>query len=82
MHSEEIPVSPYNYWLLLFIWNGVTYADIFLPFGLCTAPFLFSMFVEGLHWIPDYLFDQVLARCLDDFLLAGSVPSREPGLFD
>ena len=45
--------------------------DIFLLFGLQTAPFLFNMFAEGLHWIPEYLFNQSLVHYLDDFLLVG-----------
>ncbi len=68
---RKIPVSPYDYWLLLFTWDGVTYADIFLPFGLCTAPFLFNMFAEGLHWILEYMYNQSLVHYLDDFLLVG-----------
>jgi hypothetical protein len=68
---RKIPVSPYDYWLLLFTWDGVTYVDIFLPFGLRTAPFLFNMFAEGLHWILEYLFNQSLVHYLDDFLLVG-----------
>ena len=68
---RKIPVSPYDYWLLLFIWNGIIYTDIFLPFGLRTAPFLFNMFAEGLHWILEYLFKQSLVHYLDDFLLVG-----------
>jgi hypothetical protein len=68
---RKIPVSPYDYWLLLFIWDGVTYVDIFLPFGQRTAPFLFNLFAEGLHWILDYIYSQSLVHYLDDFLLVG-----------
>jgi hypothetical protein len=68
---RKIPVSPYDYWLLLFIWDGISYVDNFLPFGLRTAPFLFNMFAEGLHWILEYLYNQSLVHYLDDFLLVG-----------
>jgi hypothetical protein len=44
---------------------------VFLPFGLHTAPFLFNMFAEGLHWILELLYNQALVHYLDDFLLVG-----------
>jgi hypothetical protein len=75
---RKIPVSPYDYWLLLFIWDGIIYVDIFLPFRLRTAPFLFNMFAEGLHWILEYLFNQSLVYYLDDFLIIGG---EEQSLF-
>jgi len=46
---RNIPVSPFDYWLLLFEWLGKFYVDVALPFGLSTAPFLFNLFAEGLH---------------------------------
>ena len=68
---RRIPVSPYDYWLLIFEWEGEYFVDIFLPFGLATAPCLFNLFAEGLHWILEYVFSQSLVHYLDDFLLFG-----------
>ena len=65
---RTIPVSPYDYWLLLFEWNNTLYVDIFLPFGLRTSPFLFNMFAEGFHWIMEHVFYRHLIHYLDDFL--------------
>src|SRR5205814_10068877 len=48
---RKIPVSPLDYFLLLFKWNNQTYIDRFLPFGMATSPFIFNMFAEALHWI-------------------------------
>ena len=64
-----IPLSPFDYWLFLFEWEGKLYVDIFLPFGLRTSPFIFNLFSEGLHWILKWLFDRQLIHYLDDFLL-------------
>jgi hypothetical protein len=64
-----IPVSPLDHWLFLFEWQGKLYVDIFLPFGLRTAPFLFNLFGEGLHWILERVFSRDLVHYLDDFLL-------------
>ena len=35
---RHIPVSPHDYWLLIFEWNGKFYVNMFLSFGLRTAP--------------------------------------------
>src|SRR5579859_4221235 len=66
---RKIPVSPLDHWLFLFEWNGILYIDLFLPFGLRTAPLLFNLFAEGLHWILDWICGRDLVHYLDDFLL-------------
>jgi len=66
-----IPISPLDHWLFLFEWKGSIYVDLFLPFGLRTAPFLFNLFGEGLHWILEWVFQRDLTHYLDDFLLIG-----------
>lgn len=64
-----IPVAPHHRYLLGFTWQGKQYHENCLPFGLRTAPFLFNLFVEGLHWIlQSYLRWQYLAHYLDDFI--------------
>ena len=63
-----IPVSPFDYWLFIFEWDGKLYIDLFLPFGLRTAPFIFNLFSEGLHWISEWVFTRDLVHYLDDFL--------------
>ena len=68
---RKIPVSPFDLWLLMFEWLGVIYADLFLPFGLVTSPFLFNMFAEALHWILKFRYKQDVVHYLDDFLLIG-----------
>ena len=75
---RKIPVSPYDLWLLFFEWLGVIYADLVLPFGLATSPFLFNMFAEALHWILHFRYGQDLVHYLDDFLLIGG---KNPSLF-
>jgi hypothetical protein len=45
-----------------------------LPFGLCTAPFLFNIFGEALHWIFEHVYGQSLVHYLDDFLFIGGEP--------
>src|SRR5437773_2779265 len=57
-----IPVSPFDYWLFIFEWDGKLYIDLFLPFGLRTAPFIFNLFSEGLHWISEWVFSRDLVQ--------------------
>ena len=68
---RKIRVSPYDYWLLIFEWDGQFYIDLALAFGMSTSPFIFNLFSEGLHWIIENKYNQSVARYLDDFLLVG-----------
>jgi len=64
---RTIPISPLDYWLFLFEWDGTLYVDIFLPFGLRTSPFIYNLFAEGFHWIMEHVFSRRLVHYLDDF---------------
>src|SRR5213075_373000 len=75
---RAIPLSPLDYWLFYFEWNGALYVDIFLPFGLRTSPFLFNLFAEGFHWIMEHVFSRSLIHYLDDFLF---VNEPDPDFF-
>lgn len=46
---RHIPISQLDHWLLIFEWEGQFYVDMFLPFGLRTAPRIFNLFSEALH---------------------------------
>ena len=48
---RHIPISPMDTPLLGFQWEGIFYAERFLPFGLRTAPYLFNLFTEVFPWI-------------------------------
>ena len=65
---RHISVSPLDHWLLIFEWNGKFYVDMFLPFGLRTAPRIFNLFAEALHWIFEELLKWRVTHYLDDFL--------------
>src|SRR5438046_5650207 len=42
--------------------------DMFLPFGLHTAPRIFNLFAEALHWVFETLHEWNVTHYLDDFL--------------
>jgi hypothetical protein len=65
---RHIPINPCDYWLLIFKWDGKYYVDMFLPFGLRTAPRIFNLFAEALHWVFDTLYEWNCTHYLDDFL--------------
>jgi len=63
-----IPVCMEDQWLLIFEWEGKYYQEMFLPFGLRTAPFLFNLFGEVFQWILQHIYTWTVKRYLDDFL--------------
>jgi hypothetical protein len=65
---RHIPINPCDYWLLLFEWNTQYFVDMFLPFGLRTAPRIFNLFAEALHWVFETLYEWNVTHYLDDFL--------------
>jgi hypothetical protein len=53
------------------MWNDHYYNENCLPFGLSTAPILFNLFAEALHWIlQSYLYLQFVLHYLNDFIFA------------
>lgn len=66
-----VPVHADDHPLLAIRWGGETYIDTALPFGLRSAPKIFSALADALAWI---LKDRGVAwqlHYLDDFLFAG-----------
>ena len=71
-----VPIAEGNQHLLAFRWNDSTYVECCLPFGLATAPFLFSLFAEALHWILQCLLPVFyINHYLDDFIAITRSPS-------
>ncbi|KAG2005332.1 hypothetical protein GB937_008875 [Aspergillus fischeri] len=80
-----VPVAEDNQHLLAFQWNDSTYVECCLPFGLATAPFLFNLFAEALHWILQCLLPVFyINHYLDDFIAVTHSPSMSnpAGAFD
>jgi hypothetical protein len=66
---RTIPVAHGQRWLLGLQWEGQYYHETCLPFGLATAPYLFNLFAEGLHWILQaYHGWEELVHYLDDLI--------------
>ena len=65
---RNVPIHPQDRPLLGMEWEGKLYIDTVLPFGLRSAPKVFSALADSLEWI---LIHQGITHCihyLDDFL--------------
>lgn len=66
---RNIPLAVHVQWLFGFCWEGKYYTECCLPFGLSTAPFIFNLFAEAVHWmLQSWLNWEFVARYLDDFI--------------
>src|SRR5882672_357374 len=65
---RHIPVRSTDWNLLGFHWMGKYYYPIVLMFGGKSAPYIFNMFVEALHWIIQRRIPGSLRHYLDNFL--------------
>ena len=66
-----VPVHPSDRPLLGMQWKGGLYIDASLPFGLCSAPKIFSALADGLIWMVHNQGFRHALHYLDDFLLMG-----------
>ena len=66
-----IPIHPDDWDLLRIHWNNQYYVNLYLPFGLRSAPFLFNQLSDALEWVlkHNYGLKHVL-HILDDFFIA------------
>ena len=74
---RNIPVYPTDRPLLGMSWDGKVYVDKTLPFGLRSAPVIFSAVADALGWIMSKNGVTILFNYLDDFLTLGKPGSNE-----
>ena len=72
-----VPVHPGDQHLLGITWRGATYIDRCLPFGLRSAPKIFSAVSDALAWVFRCLGVYSQIHYLDDFLFFGRPGSGE-----
>ena len=66
---RHIPISPEDWHHMGFSWHHQLYYCIILMFGLHSAPYIFNLFAEALHWIIQRHVPSRLRHYLDDFFL-------------
>ena len=75
---RNIPVHPDDRFLLGMRWRGQFYVDLSLPFGLCSAPFIFNSIADMVEWILlNKHHPSNLLQYLDDFITAGPPQSSQ-----
>ena len=74
---RNIPVHPQDRILLGMKWGDNIYVDKVLPFGLRSAPIIFSAVADALQWIIQSKGVKHLYHYLDDFITLGNPGSQE-----
>ena len=66
-----MPIHPDDWNLLGIYWQSQYYIDLYLPFGLRSAPFLFNQISDALEWILKHNYGlRHVIHILDDFFIA------------
>ncbi len=68
---RNVPVHPRDRWLLGMRWDGETFVDGALPFGLRSAPLLFTALGDAVEWVAQRKGAQWIKHYIDDFVMVG-----------
>ena len=74
---RNVPVHPDDRHLLGLVWENELYMDSVLPFGLRSAPKIFTAIADALEWVAKNCGITFLEHFLDDYITAGA-PCRLP----
>ena len=74
---RNIPVHPDDRWLMGIMWEGALYVDTALPFGLRSAPKIFTAVADAAQSIIQQEGVDFIIHYLDDFLVIGTPESEE-----
>ena len=69
---RNIPIHPDDRWLLGMIWDNAPYLDTALPFGLRSAPKIFTAVADAVEWIARQHGVKFIIHYLDDYLIIGA----------
>lgn len=67
----NVPVHPDDRWLLGIVWEDQLFVGTALPFGLRSAPIIFSAVADGLEFMIRQAGVSDVGHYLDDFILVG-----------
>lgn len=76
-----VPVHPQDYHLLAVRWGDNTYVDRALPFGLRSAPKIFTAVADFIAWVLRCQGITCQLHYLDDFLLIGAPNTKQAAHF-
>ncbi len=69
---RNVPVHPEDRYLLGMKWDGAVYIDTTLPFGLRSAPLIFSALADALTWVMRKNGVSWVEHYIDDFITVGA----------
>ena len=76
---RNIPVHPDDRWLMGMQWGGALYVDTALPFGLRSAPKIFTAVADAVEWMARQEGVRFIIHYLENFLVMGPPSSPECG---
>ena len=74
---RNVSIHPHDRWLMGMLWEGTVYIDTALPFGLRSAPKIFTAVVDAVEWIVRQEGVNFVIHYLDDYLVVGTPASPE-----
>ena len=74
---RHIPVHPQDRFLLGMMWQGKVYVDTTLPFGLRSAPLIFTAVADAAQWVMHKEGASKIFHYIDDFITLGAKGSHE-----
>ena len=74
---RNVPVAPEDRHLLGLMWDNKIHIDQVLPFGLCSAPLIFSAVADALLWIIKQSGTSWAIHYIENFLTMGSSYAAE-----
>ncbi len=74
---RNVPVHPDDRWLMGMKWRGSVFVDVALPFGLRSAPKIFTAVADAVEWITKKRGADFVIHYLDDFLVMGAPEIEE-----
>ena len=74
---QNIPVHPEDRWLMGMTWRESVFVNVALPFGLRSAPKIFTAVADVVEWITRRKRAKFVVHYLDDFLVMGAPATNE-----
>ena len=74
---RNVPIHPHDRWLMGMLWEGSLFIDTALPFGLRSAPKIFTAVADAVEWIVRQEGVDFTIHYLDDYLVVGAPASQE-----
>ena len=68
---RNVPIHPQDRWLLGMLWEGRIFIDTIMPFGLRSAPKIFTALADAVEWVLQQRGVRFVIHYLDDFFLVG-----------